>query len=166
MIFEIRSAKPEDTPQIGYVHCTCWLETYTGQINSEYLASLSPENSTEKFRQADFKNVLVLTADDKIVGFSVMGPTRDEDLPASYADIHAIYILRQYQKLGQGKKLLTAAIDRLRQEGFDGISVWVLSTNTAAIAFYEKNGFLHDGTEQEIAYVTPVRLKRYLFRKT
>ncbi len=161
MLFEIRSAKPEDIEQIGYVHCTAWLETYAGLINSEYLAALSPEKSAEKFREGDCKDILVLVADQTIIGFSVVGPTRDRDLPASFGDIHAVYILRQYQKMGLGKKLLTAAIEKLRHKGYEGIAVWVIGSNTAAVEFYEKNGFQFDQTEHEIAYVTPVKRKRY-----
>lgn len=165
MISEIRQATAEDADEIGDVHCTSWLETYAGKINTEYLATLSPENSAQKFREGNLKDCLVLIADDKIVGFSVIGPTRNEDLPKSFGDIRAIYILRQYQKMGLGKKLLTAAIERLQREGLDDVAIWVLSANTAAIEFYEKNGFVFDGTHQEIAYVTPVQLKRYLLRK-
>ena len=164
MIFDIRPATADDADEIGYVHATSWLETYTGLINDEFLAALSPEKSAEKFRETGCRDTLVLTADNRVVGFTVSGRTRDNKMPGSYGDIHAIYILKPYQRRGYGSKLLSAAIEKLRREGFDGFTVWVLESNQKACAFYEKFGFESDGTQIEHVYVTPVLLKRYLLK--
>ncbi|SHI06389.1 Acetyltransferase (GNAT) domain-containing protein [Sporobacter termitidis DSM 10068] len=117
MTFDIRDAAPGDAKACGFVHYHAWIETYTGLISDVYLASLSPAKSARRFAEKKCRDMVVLTADGRAVGFAVYGKTRDGDLPETFGDIHAIYILREYQKLGQGRKLLEAAIDRLRRQG-------------------------------------------------
>lgn len=162
MTFQIRPASPEDADGIGRVHAASWKETYAGMIDDAFLASLSPEKSAARFRELGFKDILVLTADGSVVGFSVPVKSRDDDLPEDCADVRAIYILKDYQKLGYGKKLLNASIEKLRNEGFTDVSVWVLEGNKNAIAFYENYGFAYDGKSKEVVYNLPVVCKRYM----
>lgn len=164
MIFDIREATLKDAKQIGFVHTSAWLETYTGLLNSVFLSSLSPERSAQRFEELRCRDILVLTADGRIVGFSAYGKTRDASLPNTCGDIHAIYILKAYQKQGYGKKLLEASMEKMRADGFDMFSVWVLEENKNAIAFYEKCGFKSDGATKEIIYTTPVMCRRMLLR--
>jgi ribosomal protein S18 acetylase RimI-like enzyme len=165
MILEIREATQGDAKQIGFVHCTAWLETYTGLINPVFLASLSPERSTQRFEELGCRDMLVLSADGSVVGFSAYGQTRDADLPETCGDVRAIYILKAYQRLGYGRKLLESSLEKLRQEGFETFSIWVLKENKNAIAFYEKCGFVFDGTEKEVLYTTPVTCRRYMLNE-
>lgn len=159
MTFDIRQALPTDAEALGHVHYTAWLETYSGLINTEYLGLLSPGDSAKGI-QEHLENVLVLIADNQTIGFSITGPTRSEDLPDSFGDIHDIYILKEFQNQGLGKRLLDAAISKLNAEGYAHTAMWILGTNNAAIRFFEMQGFEADGTELEMSYVTPVLFKR------
>lgn len=49
---------------------------------------------------------------------------------------------------------MNAAIKKL--EGYDNIIVWVLKGNETAIHFYERYGFLFDGSQKEIKLGTSV----------
>jgi GNAT superfamily N-acetyltransferase len=164
MTFEIRKATPEDADEIGFIQCMTWLETYEGLIDEDFMASLSPERSITKFRELSCDELLVLTANGKDVGFSSCCKARDDDLPEA-GDIRSIYIIKGYQKLGYGQKLLEASIEKLRQDGYNDIVIWILKKNAAAIDFYEKFGFVEDGKTKTLDFNAPVTLKRYILRK-
>ncbi len=51
----------------------------------------------------------------------------------------AIYLLEGYQRQGVGKRLLQASIDRLVQDGFQSMLVWVIEGNPAC-RFYDSMG--------------------------
>jgi GNAT superfamily N-acetyltransferase len=165
MTFEIRDAAPRDVKEIGFVHWKSWIDTYTGLINPTFLESLSAQKSAARFKELGVANMLVLTADGTVVGFSVSGRSKDDDLPDSCGDIHAIDILKDYHKLGYGRKLLEASLEKLRREGFDMVSAWLLEDNKNAAAFYMKCGFVPDGRKKEVIYTTPVMCVRYILRK-
>lgn len=165
MTFEIRKAKPEDAEEIGFIQCMTWLETYEGLIDEDFMATLNPEKSALKFKTINCDELLVLTANEKVVGFSSCCKARDEDLPATAGEIRSIYIVKGFQKLGHGKALLEASIKKLREDGFEDIVIWVLKKNAAAIDFYEKFGFDADGKTKTIEFNAPVMLKRFVLKK-
>ena len=70
------------------------------------------------------------------------GPTRDADRPRSEPELYALYVLASHYGTGVAAALLDAAI------GTGTASVWVLSDNARAIAFYAKHRFIPDGTSR------------------
>jgi len=57
-------------------------------------------------------------------------------------EIERIYVLKEYQGKGVGKKLLSWAIQIANQKNAPFIWLGVWEENKKAIAFYEKNGFI------------------------
>lgn len=57
-------------------------------------------------------------------------------------EIERIYVLKEYQGKGVGKKLLSRAIQMANQKNAPFIWLGVWEENKKAIAFYEKNGFV------------------------
>ncbi len=82
---------------------------------------------------------------EKIVGFCVYRPSRDEDRKG-FGEIDSIYILKRAQGLGIGKRLLDAAFRELLP-GL-GVTVWAPKENPSAIGFFENYGFQADGAEK------------------
>lgn len=161
MQIKIREANAADADGIGYVHYNSWMETYTGLIHADFLATRSIARSTDIFRQSGCRNTTVATADGRIIGFCGYGKARDADVPDFCGEIHGIYVLRPYQHDSIGKRLLEYAKDQLREQGCTMAYLWVLQGNTRAIQFYERNGFYFDGKEKEETLVTPILEKRY-----
>ena len=75
--------KPAETDEElcgrGYVHCTAWQEAYRGIVSDRYLDSMTVEATTARARRFP-ENTLVARDKEKVVGFAVYGPSRDEDL--------------------------------------------------------------------------------------
>ncbi|MBR3826019.1 MAG: GNAT family N-acetyltransferase [Lachnospiraceae bacterium] len=97
----------------GYVHCTSWQEAYRGIVCDRYLDSMTVAATTARARQFP-ENTLVAKDKEKVVGFAVYGPSRDEDLPDA-GEVVAIYVLSEYYDHKIGYRLMNEAFSRLRE---------------------------------------------------
>jgi ribosomal protein S18 acetylase RimI-like enzyme len=138
----IRKARPEDAPGIAKVHVDTWRSTYTGIIPDDYLDKLSYDQAENMWRQRISSLeppgliYVVEIPEGVIVGFATGGPERTGD--HSYdSEIYAIYVLKQFQGRGIGRRLTSAMCQRLTQEGFQSLLIWVLEKNPSR-GFYEK----------------------------
>ena len=145
----------------GYVHCTSWQEAYRGIVCDRYLDTMTVEATTARARKFP-ENTLVAKDKDKVVGFAVYGPSRDEDL-ANAGEVVAIYVLKEYYNKKIGYRLMNEAISRLSE--YNTIFVWVLEKNERAILFYRKYGFEFDGCKKQWNLGTPVSIVRMIRKR-
>jgi ribosomal protein S18 acetylase RimI-like enzyme len=107
--------------------------------------------------------VLTARCDGRIDGFCQCGPTEDHDhYPEQVGQIQRLYVHPARQRIGFGRSLLIASVGYLRQSGADTATLWVLETDQAARAFYERLGWKPDGTRQThpptvVRYQLPLR---------
>ena len=157
--------KPAETDEElcgrGYVHCTAWQEAYRGIVCDRYLDSMTVEATTARARQFP-DNTLVAKDKEKVVGFAVYGPSRDEDLPDA-GEVVAIYVLSEYYSRKIGYRLMNEAFSRLKE--YNTVFVWVLEKNERAINFYHKYGFEFDGCKKQWNLRTPVSIVRMVKKK-
>lgn len=152
--YDVRLARPDDAGRLAQVHVAVWREAYVGLMPAEHLRALSPETSAVRWRtnleaEADGRpgrRTAVLTADGDLVGFATVGPSRD-DPPDPADELYAIYVLAEHRGAHRADALLAAAQDAASAHG--GLSLWVLSENARAHAFYRRNGFTPDGRTKE-----------------
>ncbi|MFA5526523.1 MAG: GNAT family N-acetyltransferase [Acholeplasmataceae bacterium] len=95
---------------------------------------------------AEYKN--------EIVGFAAYNKSSDSD--GDRGEVYAIYVLKDYHKLGIGKALMDECIKRLVT--YEYISVWVLHNNLAAILWYEHYGFKMDGKSKSVSVMDDYQL--------
>ena len=130
----IRPMVPEDADAKSYVHYMSCLETYTGLMDPEFLAA----STLDKYHAIALRFVettLVAELDGRIVGFGCWTPD---------GEISALYILREAQGYGIGRRLMEAMLERLSD--CKQVRLEVLEGNDRAIGFYEHMGFRLDGT--------------------
>ena len=150
MDIEIRGMQPEDYDRKGYVHWKSWLETYTGLIDERFLAN----QTIEKCQSIAYRwpgNTLIALLDGVIVGYGCY--IRYED---GSGEVSALYLLREVQGLGIGKKIMDALIEQLAD--CKPITLWVLKGNDRAIGFYKHYGFDLNGTEKTISLGTELQM--------
>lgn len=100
----------------GYVHCTSWQEAYRGIVCDRYLDTMTVAATTARARQYP-ENTLIAKDKEKVVGFAVYGPSRDEDL-INAGEVIAIYVLSEYYNRKIGYRLInTFPIRRTIQIG-------------------------------------------------
>ena len=122
---------------------------------------MTVEATTARARKLP-ENTIVAKDKDKVVGFAVYGPSRDEDLKDA-GEVVAIYVLSEYYDRKIGYRLMNEAISRLSE--FDTIFVWVLEKNERAIRFYHRYGFEFDGSKKEWNLGTPVTIVRMVKKR-
>ena len=74
----------------------------------------------------------------------------------------ALYVLADYYGKGVGRKLMDAGLEHIKR--FSQVCLWVLKENRRAIRFYEKCGFLPDGTEMTSPNISATEIRMILKR--
>lgn len=140
----IRRANDLDAGPVARVHVASWQEAYRGIVAPEYLAGLSVSEREKMWAKSIRQNMtelLVAEIDGRIVGFSAIGPCRDEGAGPSDYEIWAIYAAPTHWSRGGGRELWLASRDSSTAKGAARISLWVIANNERAIRFYRAAGF-------------------------
>lgn len=151
---QIRRAQPTDGDGIGRVHVETWRTTYAGIVPADYLAELSAQ------KRGDFWENFILKADPDrfllvahspetgIVGFA-SGGVPFHPVEGYSGEIYAIYILKEFQGQGLGRRLMSAGANQLLKMDLRSMLVWVLAANEAARKAYEALGGTPIGSKVE-----------------
>jgi ribosomal protein S18 acetylase RimI-like enzyme len=136
----IRAATPEDAIAIAHVHVESWRSTYAGIVPDEYLAGLDETLRVKLWQEWLNSGAVVLVAERKgsVVGFVHAGRNR-EAVENADAEVYSLYLLREAQGRGIGRRLLSRVAAVLEQQGFTSVALWVLERNRSR-AFYERCG--------------------------
>jgi ribosomal protein S18 acetylase RimI-like enzyme len=144
---KISLAVPEDAPAIARMQVRSWQAAYEGILPADYLATLTVEKREVMWREFISRGspeLLVTKDEESIVGFVAFGPCRDENAAADRAEIWAIYVAPSHWSQGVGSQLCHRTRERLGEQGYCSVSLWVLTDNTRAIQFYTRVGFVAD----------------------
>lgn len=140
----VRQARPEDAGDIARIHIETWRTAYAGLMPAEFLAALSWEERRDVWAQrladdGDARAVFVAeTPELQLVGFAVCGEPRSP-LPPFEGELHAMYVLKDWQGRGAGRALLHKSMDWLMETGYGSMFLWVLEGGPAR-SFYESTG--------------------------
>ena len=142
--FQIREAMPGDEVGIATIHVQSWQTTYQGIVPQAYLDQLSVDHRIKLWRglthasRSDGKTFTALSQKDQIIGFADVGRNRISD-PSAGGELNAIYLLKEYQGFGLGKRLFDASRNWLKINDYQTMTLWVLAQNPAR-DFYSHMG--------------------------
>jgi RimJ/RimL family protein N-acetyltransferase len=153
----VRPARIEDVAEIAQIHVRSWQAAYAGLIPQSYLDSLTPAQRVPGWTQtirgegASTGATLVATDGcDRAIGFAHVRESRDPDISADrVGEVWAIYLDPEAWGTGAGRGLMTAAVGRLTELGYQQATLWVLDGNMRARRFYEAAGFSLDGAVKD-----------------
>jgi len=74
-----------------------------------------------------------------IAGYATIGKNRAREL-SEQGEIYELYMLPEYQGIGLGSRLFSAARRTLADHGLKGMVVWALEENQNALSFYAGAG--------------------------
>lgn len=166
----VRDATLDDAAEIALVHVRSWQAAYRQMIPDAVLDALSGQlrERTVSWQarivssEPEDRSVIVAELDGEIAGFASTGPCRDEDRDASVTgEIYGFYVDPPLWRQGVGSVLMPVATARLEDQGWVEASLWVLEENRRARTFYERYGFVADGTRKsfEIGGASPVEVR-------
>jgi ribosomal protein S18 acetylase RimI-like enzyme len=141
VLIEIRRAKTADAVAVAETHDEAWRTAYRGIIPGTELEKLISRRGPQWWESAIRKGsrVALLMFGDKIAGYANYGRNRARSLFYE-GEIYELYLRPEFQGLGFGRRLFTAARRDLAQSGLKSMVVWALSENEPAVEFYRALG--------------------------
>src|SRR6202048_5332753 len=141
ILIEIRRAKASDAGAVASAHDEAWRMAYQGIIPGTELEKLINRRGPAWWDSAIRKGsrIALLQFGDKVAGYANYGRNRARSL---YYDggIYELYLRPEFQGLGFGRRLFTAARRDLAHSGMKSVVVWALSDNEPAVDFYRALG--------------------------
>jgi len=140
----VRRASAGDAPAIARVRVDSWRTTYRGLIPDAYLDGMQVDASTALWDRVltagpSATSVFVAEHGSQVVGFAC-GIGLEAPKHGFDAELAAVYLRREFQRAGIGRRLVGAVVDAQRAHGATGLLTWVIAGNRGARAFYEKLG--------------------------
>lgn len=148
----VRTPREDEWEALADLHLATWQETYSGKFPD---SAWDPDARVARIgmwkaicsapRPGD--RFAVVERDGKLVGLAGAGASQDNPAPR-VTQLWFIYVLASEQGAGVGQKLLDNVL------GTSPASLWVLEDNPRAISFYNRNGFLVEGTRKPSGFET------------
>lgn len=141
----IRDATAADAAGIARAHVQSWRESYGGIVPDAHLAAMDVDERTKRWldtfqgAEAPWRAfVAVSGVSGAVQGFVTLGKAR-EGVAGLDGELYALYLLKEAQGTGAGRRLFDAARQSLRSCGINGMYLWVLADNPSA-GFYRHMG--------------------------
>ena len=130
-----------DAPAVAAVHDEAWRAAYQGIIPGAELEKLINRRGPQWWDSAIRKGsrVSVLSFGDRVAGYANYGRNRARSLQFD-GEIYELYLRPEFQGLGFGHRLFSAAKRDLIQSGLRSMVIWALSDNEPAVEFYRALG--------------------------
>ncbi len=140
-LIEIRRAKTSDASDVAIAHDEAWRAAYQGIIPGTELEKLVNRRGPDWWHSAIRKGsrIALMQFGDTIAGYANYGRNRARSLYYD-GEIYELYLKPEFQGLGFGRRLFTAARRDLAQSGLKSLVIWALSDNDPAVEFYRALG--------------------------
>ena len=141
VLIEIRRARASDAAAVADTHDEAWRGAYQGVIPGLELEKLVTRRGANWWDSAIRKGsrIAILAFGDKVAGYANYGRNRARSLFYD-GEIYEIYLRPEFQGLGFGRRLFTAARRDLAQSGLKSLVIWALTDNDPAVSFYKALG--------------------------
>lgn len=153
----VRLGWADDAPQMARVQLADWQQTYADLLPTAVLHELSADRFEEGWRAslvrpADARQrVLVALERADLRGFVATAPCEDDDADTvADGQIAELVVDPAHRREGHGSRLVHAAVDTLRSDGFTRATVWVPTTADTVRAFLGDQGFAPDGAHRSL----------------
>ncbi|GIH13694.1 GNAT family N-acetyltransferase [Rugosimonospora africana] len=164
----VRPARPEDAGEIARIQLSTWRTAYRRLLPRHVLDQLDEDWMAQQWREAvvsppsDRHRLLVAVeqADESyLVGFLAAGPPDEVALAPSeepgtlgdnVAAITDLLVEPRWGRRGHGSRLLSAAVDLWRPDGFDTAVAWAYQQDKATINFLTSAGWQPDGATRSL----------------
>ncbi|SDT77864.1 GNAT family N-acetyltransferase [Actinoplanes derwentensis] len=163
----VRPARPEDAAEIARIQLSTWRTAYRrmfpphvlDNLDEDYLARgwaeaiSAPPSSRHRVLIAVEQGESVTT----VVGFAGSGPAdeqalapEEKPLADDVAAVTDLLIEPRWGRRGHGSRLLAAAVDNWRDDGFQTAVAWVYDADPVMKAFLGSTGWEPDGASRAL----------------
>ena len=150
----IRDAARDDISALAELHVKTWSDTY-GSVANPPAYQLRERQWREQFDRTDgsWFCFVVVNRDGQLVGFAKGKAYASDEQPGDSGQLDKIYLLREYQRLGLGRRLVGHVARRFLDQGISTMVLFGTPQNPSC-AFHEtlggerlfaENGEFHGG---------------------
>ena len=149
----VRLALPAEAPAIAEIQRAAWALDPLLRVGLDHIAI---GEATQVWHQAITRpplahyRVLVALSGSRVCGFALVGPSDDADAQQRDALVHKFVIAPAERGLGHGSRLMQAAVDTMRIDGYTRATWWVSTTDDSLRAFLTGSGWAPDGAHREL----------------
>lgn len=170
----IRSAGVDDAEAVAAVHNTSLQASYRPLI-PERIAHLvlDPPEVAPRIpgwrrclERPRVSTTLVACDNTQVVGFCTLRSTPGGDAEGATGEIWALFVRPSHWRRGIGRLLCEQSLADARRQGFSGIELWELESNTSARRFFHSMGFRPDGGTRIFLEHAGVSLRERRYRRT
>ncbi len=152
----VRLAWADDAPAIAVVQARAWQRSYADLLPAAVRDEVDADAFAQTWRQAIARppsarhRVLVALERNTVVGFAATAPSDDPDAEPADGEVVALHVDPEATGAGHGSRLVAAAADTMRADGFSQARVWVIAGDDAVRAFLEPAGWAADGAHRQL----------------
>jgi GNAT superfamily N-acetyltransferase len=156
----VRPALGSDAPALADLQLDSWREAYAGVIPDAALDAMAAtrDQIEQRWRRSATSppgprhHVLAALAGPEVVGACAVGPADDEaDLdPAVVGELLVLLVAPRRRRAGHGSRLLAAAVDQLRRDGFVRAVTWLDDADVAGGTLAGSTGWARDGSTRRL----------------
>ena len=151
MNYIIRLATENDCKELSELKYSVWKETYRNIYSDEIIDNYDIDKNKNKFLSIVSNpniDLYVVEDNNKLVGYMDCGiPYRPYK---NYKqEIGLLYLLKEYQRKGIGKKLFAIAKNKIKENGYNDFFVSCNKYNIKAHEFYKKMGGIIDKIDDD-----------------
>jgi GNAT superfamily N-acetyltransferase len=140
LVIDVRTARASDAGDLSDVYASAWREAYSGIIPALTLERMIVRRNARWWRDVMRRRaILVLDVDGAVSGYATFAPASGRN-HAGAAEIQELYLRPEYQGIGLGVRLFSAALKRVRARGYARVLVRALAENERASNFYARRG--------------------------
>ena len=141
---EIRDAREEDAEAFVRAYEASWDAMAVPLVGRKLSDLASLEDRVESFhsgleQRSEDARLLVAEEDEAIVGVATC--VRDDET----CELRSLYVVPGAWGTGVAERLMTSALDAMRERGATEAVLWVVESNGRARRFYEREGWTPNG---------------------
>jgi len=140
----VRDIGINDIPVVAKLAIKTYKNAFGETMSEKELQKSLKSRDESYFRSVIDKDIIIIAQDDdQIIGFIQFGTVSYDSFPTSNKDMELkkIYIDKNYQGKGIGKKLMNAMLTHNRLNDIENIYLDVFAKNEEALGLYKKFGF-------------------------
>jgi GNAT superfamily N-acetyltransferase len=155
----VRPAEPTDATEIARIQLDTWRAAYADLLPAEVLAGLDADEAALTWRQTVEQGpaqVFVAVEGGWLVGLCAAGLAPEDETAgadgepakdaATVALVSTLLVEPRWGRRGHGGRLLAEAGRAMLAAGSTRGIAWVPETDKASLAFYQRAGWVADGT--------------------
>jgi ribosomal protein S18 acetylase RimI-like enzyme len=162
----VRPARRADAGAVADIQVRAWRADYRGFVPAPVLAELTGAAAREVWlrRWAEAAaapptprhKLLVAVESGAVVGFAACAPATDPDHdPETTGEIITLRVDPEHSRAGHESRLLAAAADLLREDGFGTLITWLFEADEPQRALFVSAGWAPDGARRTLTFPAP-----------